>query len=280
MLVTIYTRTDTRSKVLGAAMQKGIRLAGDDAVLTPTPHYQGPVGDVALFYAYKGECRKIMADYIEAGKHVVYMDRGYFGEKRPGTDHYNGFHRFAIDALHPTPEQVMLEGCRNDRWRRHRITVNPSRTDGDYILVAGMSPNQARNAGLQPLEWELETVKRLRFETDRAIFYRPKPSWEDAPYVPGTLDVRDNTLRDLLPSAYLTVSHHSNVAIDGLIAGVPGVVSEGPSRKVCPFTVDLKNPYFPEKKELTQFLCGLSYWQWNRDEMSNGLAWNFLRERL
>jgi len=279
MLVNIYTRTDTRSKVLGAAMAQGIRAVGDNALITPTPYYGGPgTDDVALFYAYKGECRKIMADYLEADRRVVYIDRGYFGTKPFGTDHYSGYHRFAINRLHPTPEDVMDAVGDIDRWKSHRIDPQP-RKKGSHILLAGMSPNQARKAGLKPGEWEAETARELRAVTNRTILYRPKPSWEDAPAIQGTVEDPAGTLKQALEGCHLTVSHHSNVAIDGLLAGVPGMVETGPASAMCQMTDQIEEPFFPDKTHLTQFLSGLSYWQWNRDEMNSGAAWNFLRLR-
>ena len=280
LLVNVYTRTDTRSKVLGAAMQRGIKAVGDFARLMPTIYYKSPDdADVAMFYAYKGRCKEIMADYLKAGKHVVYIDRGYFGTKPPGTDHYNGYHRFAIDALHPTPEDVMRASINWDRWKHHRIDPQ-KHYKGSHILLAGMSPNQARKAGLKANEWEIRTAKELRRVTKRTILYRPKPSWDGAPSVPGCVDAREKTLGQCLWRCHLTVSHHSNIAIDGLIAGVPGMVTDGPCRNICPEGGLIEEPFFPGKTFLTQFLSGLSYWQWNRDEMVDGTAWRFLKEQI
>ena len=261
-------------------MARGIKAIGDTPHILPTPHYESPNrSDVAVFYAYKGRCKEIMAEYLDAGKHVVYIDRGYFGTKPPGTDHYNGYHRFAIDALHPTPEDVMRASDNWDRWKRHRIDPQ-KRQKGSHILLAGMSPNQARKAGLKANEWEIRAAQELRRVTKRIILYRPKPSWDTAPSVPGCVDARGETLSQCLWGCHLTVSHHSNIAIDGLIAGVPGVVTDGPCRSICPEGGLIEEPFFPGKTFLTQFLSGLSYWQWTRDEMVDGTAWGFLKEQV
>lgn len=280
MLVSVFTRTDTRSKVIGAAMARGIQAAGDSALITPTPYYGGPgTDDVALFYGYKGTCKEIMADYLKAGKRVVYIDRGYFGKSKGDADHYGGYHRFAIDAIHPTPEQVMKASGSIDRWRRHGITPMPRRP-GSIILLAGMSPNQAKKIGLEPNEWEEKAVVGLQKHSDRIIFYRPKPSWTDATALQGTVDARATNLSMLLRDCHLTVSHHSNVAIDGLLAGVPGMVETGPASGICPPDNDLDKPFFPDDMMRMQFLSGLSYWQWNKDEMVSGEAWKFLRNQF
>jgi len=58
------------------------------------------------------------------------------------------------------------------------------------------------------------------------------------------------------------------------------MVTDGPCQSICPEGGLIEKPLFPSKTFLTQFLSGLSYWQWTRDEMVDGTAWRFLKEQI
>jgi hypothetical protein len=76
-----------------------------------------------------------------------------------------------------------------------------------------------------------------------------------------------STIEQLLCGASLIVCRHSNVAIDGAIAGVPFECEDGAAAWLKP------QPYTRENR--LRFLCRLSWWQWRPDEA--GEAWAFIR---
>lgn len=259
-------------------MAHGIRKFGDKIRVRLQHEYKEPDTDVAVFY---GLMRNVLDDYRRAGRKAIYVDLGYWGRHLGGR--FAGFHKLALNARHPTAyfQKSKHHGSRFNqfnvrvrRWKERR---------GDSILLAGMSDKAAEAEGFRPEQWETEIVAKLRYYTDREIIYRPKPNWDGAKGVPGTRMVRgrDGDVETVLAQCHAVVTHHSNVAIDALLYGVPVFCWDGIATapgKACSDLSLIENP--PEALDREQWASDAAWTQWNVSEMRKGSAWKYLRDEV
>lgn len=255
-------------------MQRGIERTGEPARLVPAPKYGGVDAEVAVFYGFNATMRRIFADYREAGKTVVYVDLGYFGRVEGGA--LRGYHKVVVNGRHPTA-YFQNRAHDDSRARGLGLRIKDWRS-GRHIIVAGMSAKAAEAEGFRVEAWERKAIARLRSLTDREIIYRPKPSWSKAQPIEGArFEPGREDLPALLADCHAVVTHHSNVAVDGLIEGVPAFAMSGVAVPLA--TGDLsriETPHRPEGRE--QWLNDLCYCQWNVKEIAAGLAWRHLKD--
>ena len=261
MKVVIYSRAMGRNKrvrMINDATAAGARRHGIDVVFATD--FDGEIlGDVAVAYGWVHE--PIFTAYKSAGAHYVYWDLGYWGRRIS-----DGYHRCAIDDWDTVVN--MLHGCPSDRFDKWGIDValpvDLSRRK--EVLIAGMSAKSAGTHGFKPGEWETCTQSYLS-SFGAPIHVRKKPTSKE-PAEP---------IEQALSRTRLVVSHHSNVAIDALIAGVPSYVEAGIGL-LTTSSLDVDNPTFPSRGKQMQTLYDAAYTQYSITEMANGVAWNYIQE--
>lgn len=223
--------------------------------------------DAAIFWGYVTTCQNIMNGFRDAGKAAVYLDLAYWQR-----DHY---FKVSVNDRHPT--QYFQK--RNHDSRR-RVMVSPELGDwkcGNHILLAGMGAKAAWAEKCEPVEsWERTMVQIIKDYTNRPIIYRPKPSWSGAKPIPGTIF---SSRKDPLPlkGCHAVVTHHSNVAVDGLVYGVPVFTHYGVASSLGSGGVwRIEKPYYSEDRE--QWLNDVAYCQWSETELKDGTCWRHLKE--
>lgn len=270
MKVVLYsTRTAGRAGHVALAMCAGLRRHGVE--VEALGRWDGKVrGDVAVAYGWINE--PIFTAYRMAGGHFAYFDMGYFNRKPSGDKggSREGHHRLAIDGWDTA--DTMRRGCPDDRWRALGIEVNPDRVGivPHAILVAGMSGKAAGTHGFVPNQWERQTLDRVHelFPNVEVIF-REKPKDLDAV----------EPIANVLNRVGLIITHHSNVAVDGLVAGVPCFARKGVGKLVSATDVAAPAPRVVEV-ERRALLADVAYAQWTPAEMRTGEAWVHIREIL
>lgn len=261
-----------RSRYCAQAMAAGIRRCGGRVELRQRWHGETD-GDVVIAYGWRNLA--MFEAYRAAGKLFVYLDMGYW-HRRPRGAIFRGYHKVVVNARDPFA--YFRRGHPDDRLRQLRIRIEPWRTGGDHILLAGMSAKSAWHYGYGPEAWETKAIARLRKHTSRPIVYRPKPSWPGARPIAGT-DFADPKapLASALNGAWAVVTHHSNVGIDALVAGVPVYSVKGlASTMSFPLDEIEDPPFVPDR---AGFLADVAYCQWNADEMESGACWRHLKAR-
>lgn len=282
--VAVYARRNRRrSKVLASAMINGIHRCGDIPRFFEHTQYQGPAYRIAVFYG-AGQADgmgKLLSDYralADQGYVAIHMDLGYWGRKHGGT--FAGYHKIAVNARHPTA-YFQRRKHPGDRARTLGLRAQPAKSRGAHILLAGMSEKSAIDNGFAGAEvWERQAVAEIRKRTDRPIIYRPKPSWPGARPIEGVeYSPPDQPLNHVLERAHCVVTHHSNVAGDGYLLGVPAFCWEGVGSTLASQDWDLiDNPRQTTIEERQQWVNDVAYCQWKPEEMKRGDTWRHLKD--
>ncbi len=273
MKIVLYSVANQgRAGHVAEAMQAGLRRHGITAdILT---RWNGQVaGDMAIAYGWKHE--PTFSAYRRAGGHFAYFDMGYFNRKPSGDKggSREGHHRLAINEWDTIG--TMKRGQPSDRWDELGIEIQPDRAPtSDMILVAGMSDKAAGTHGFKPGQWERDTVSHLtaRFPT-RQVILRAKPRNLDSV----------EPIAQVLERTGFIVTHHSNVAVDGLVAGVPCWSRKGVGKLVSRGENAVEGAlmaYQPSFEERRALLADVAYCQWAPDEMRSGAAWAHIKELI
>lgn len=284
MRFVTYRDSNRRSRLACGAAAEGVRRLGIEVDCLHVDDYVEPTHDVAVICGRRGRGLQVYREYREAGRHVVQLDLGYWRRTALPEDggRYAGYMKVSVDHHHPTA-YFQRRKHPPDRFAALGVSIRPRRgqsaleRDG-VIILAGMSAKGAWVYDMVPEEWERRAVARLRAVTSRSIIYRPKPSWAGAGRIEGTtFGGGKGDVEDALAGAWAVVTHHSNVAVDAVVAGVPVVAEDGVGLAVSPRPLEsVEDPWFPAEEERMQFLYDVAYCQWTMTEIADGLAWRHL----
>ena len=275
MHVEVIIGHTPRARIICDAMATGIRRCGDSVRESKEEFYNGPVGDVAVFYGLSGKLRDAFLAYRQAGLKAVYIDLGYWNRTEGGKLY--GYHKIAVNSRHPTAYYSQRYHAK-DRFAKLGVNIKPWNKGGTHILLAGMGAKAADVEGFKANEWEEAAVRELRRYTDRPIIYRPKPSWRGPIAIEGTLfSPAEQPLAEVLDNCHATVSHHSNVCVDGLLEGIPSFCFHGVATDMGHSNLSLiESPIYPDGRDM--WAAHVAYTQWKPDEMQGGHAWHYLKD--
>ena len=274
-VIVYFAPGNARSQLVGQAMLRGIRNFDPTVQLISSQRYRGPNSRIAVFYGLSDGLRQVFDDYRQDERRkAIYVDLGYWGRRKK--TRFDGYHKISIDSRHPTGYFQTVEHPA-DRFRSHSIQIKPWREDGRHILVIGMSGKGALAEGFVPEQWERRTVMQLRELTKRPIVYRPKPNWIGAKPIMGAAFQRESPIEHALADAWAVVCHHSNVAVEAILAGVPAICPLGVASVMAGHRLEqIDAPPMPEGRE--QWASDIAYCQWTMAEMQSGAAWRHLRK--
>lgn len=262
-------------------MAAGIAAAGDRPVIFDEKNYAGPealAAKVAVFYGLEGNLPRVFNDFAKLGR-AVYVDLGYWGRREGGR--WSGYHKISVNARHPVGYYRKPDHP-NDRLQHFGIVpAKWRRTGGEFILLAGMGDKGAYAEGFEPEQWERWAIAEIQRYTKRRILYRAKPSWKTAKPIAGTVWSDPKVSVDAeLARAWAVVTHHSNVAVDAILAGVPAFCWGGVAREMSLQDLSrIEDPWFPGGRK--QWAADIAYTQWSVEEMRTGLPWVHLkREKI
>lgn len=260
-------------------MFAGLRYLNLECEKLPSHKFIRPQHDIAVFYGLSEGLRRVYDAYRDdPTRTLLFVDLGYWSRRK--RTRWDGYHKIIANARHPNA-YFQDRAHPHDRVAVHGLKFKPWRepTPRGHILVAGMSGKAAAADGILPERWERGVIHRLRNLTKRQIVYRPKPNWIGARPIPGSTFGINQTLEDALEGCHAVVSHHSNVAIEALVAGIPCFLVDGAGRPMsgCAKTLDdIETPPMPETRQ--QWAADLAYTQWSLQEMQTGKAWLGLRK--
>lgn len=260
MALTVVCFTDhrlSRYRKVALAMMEGIRRCGDNSVLSDV---RSPFigGDAAVIWGWKRR------DLLKKYRQFAYVDIGYWNR-----DEY-----FRVSVNGWSPDLYVQAGLPSKRFERLGLEIKPWKT-GSEILIAGSSPKAAIDHGFSYMEWEIRTAKSLK-DCGYPLIYRPKPTDRMQSPIDG-IGYDTRPVSQALASARAVVTHHSNSAVDALLAGIPVHCETGaaacmsvPLDQVCEAN---------EPDGRVQFLHDVAWLQWTMAEMLSGECWAHLKDR-
>ena len=276
MKYLFYRSQTARSRIIFEAVQAGLARLGRAIELKHENEYAGVEADVAVHYGLWGNLRRVQQEYAAAGRKSVLIDLGYWGRIEGGK--LAGYHRFSVNARHATAYFQRIRHPR-DRFRHFRFEPQPFKRGGRHVLLAGMSGKAAWVYGLEPEQWERKAVAGLRLFTQRPIYYRPKPSWKEASEISGAVfaDWKQVEIEAMLDDCWAVVTHHGNVAMDALLAGVPAFCEDGLAKPLaCGSLERIERPNYPDESARDQLLWDAAYTQYTVAEIAEGTAFRYL----
>ena len=218
-----------------------------------TESYTGQSDWLVVFGWGSGQNQQAMKKHMESGRNVLVMDMGYLKRGRQTV-------RFSVNALHPTDQlQFAPDGS---RFERTGVELSNVHNQDGHSLVLQLT-RKSRNAfGYSGNAWERNTVSR--FLADRPygrIVLRPKRG--KAENVDGTFPSVLEFIADDLYGCSRVAVHHSNVAIDAAILGVPCYAEHGVGAGV--YTDPLGTALSEAQRR--KFLEQVAWFNWELDEL-------------
>lgn len=266
-------------------MTAGIVAFGDAADLLPESALSIELKpedyDAHVFYGLEGRLPSLFGRMLAADVPVVYVDLGFWGRREGGR--YAGFHKVSVSSRHPVAYYRRPQHP-TDRFDRFRIEIQPwhrgrareLRVTGPILLV-GMGAKGAAAEGFGPQEWERGIVTEIRKHTHRQILYRPKPSDPLASRIEGCgYSTKDRKIEAEIASAWAVVTHHSNAAVEAILAGTPAFCWGGVGRDLASWDLStIENPEYPDGRY--EWAADIAYTQFSVPEMTSGICWAHLR---
>jgi hypothetical protein len=124
------------------------------------------------------------------------------------------------------------------------------------------------------MAWETKMAKKFQ-AMGFDVVYRPKPKDQSKRPIAGV--GYDTTPIVNWDRVAAVATHHSNIALEALVAGVPVHCETGAAKNMSFHPDEIQSAAIPAGRE--QFLWDCAYLQWTLDEMKSGECWSHLKER-
>ena len=193
------------------------------------------------------------AESIKRAREFWYIDHGYFGK---GTPHkFDGYYRIVYNSIiHDVGGDFP-----SDRLKNFNLEFKDWRKNGDKIILIPPSIPMGKFLGVPTDKWIEETKQEIKKYSDRKIEVCQKQK--------GKM----SNLKELMKTAWVLVTDHSNAQVDALTQGIP-VIATSPMRRIGS-VAEIENPVMDRS-----FLKTLAYRQWTIQEIKSGQAWSELND--
>jgi hypothetical protein len=225
---------------------------------------------------------------LDNHKNVIVIDSNLFQFANAELTNY--YLRYSLNGIFPTTGFYFDNKIDESRWQsisnRLNIELKNYRTTGDHILVCLQRVDGWSMCGLSVQEWLDNTVNEIRKYSSRPIIVRKHPGDRRQDHLQFSNQYTISAtpkLADDLQNCWATVTYNSSPGIASLIYGVPVFVTDTEPKQsqtwpAC--NTDLKLLDNPIMHDRTDWINKISQSHWNDDEVANGTAWQFIRERL
>lgn len=243
-----------RYRKIAEAVCAGVVTHGDLAKIVP--HDATPDADVGVMYGWK------LNASLRRYPKFIYADLGYWQRET----HY----RMTVGGW--SPEGYVCAGLPDYRLRSLGVRIKPWKS-GENVLLIGASEKASREHGFGYMEWEQDMAARLT-SLGHSVVYRPKPNdLKRRPIAGCGLDV--GSLAHAFSVAKAVVSHHSNVCVEALAAGLPVHCVTGAAAAMSVPVESLGT----RRDGREQFLADVAWLQWTLDEIRRGEFWAHIKQR-
>lgn len=223
--------------------------------------------DGLILFGIGGNSRDVFDAYTQAGKAVVFLDKGY-------TTRASMF-RVAVNAFQPV-DFVAHARKPADRWAALGIELKPYRVNrGGYALFDGAS-NKFCLWHRMPYweEWGRSMVAKIESAYGGPVKYRPRPSHNIRETLPPLVDD--------MAGAFVVVSYGGNIGFDCVVGGVPHfAIGDSVARPLSETDWSRVNvARVPSDSERLQWCANVAYCQWSLAEIEAGAIWSHIEEQL
>jgi hypothetical protein len=255
VITCILNPGKSNARQMIGAFAQGALAAGKQAMVVEVNASSPPIGGPGPFCFYGVD--EVTLRHWEAvllrSDEFFYIDNGYFRSKWQGGDYY----RITHNAMQHNGQGV----SNGDRWNKLDLAIHERRTGGRTVLVAcqsdfwylrhGVSKEHwiygvGRDTAQQVLDLKLQVQVRDKSE------HKTKIDWDEI---------------------YCVVTHSSNVAVDGLIQGVPCVVTAPCAARTLAGVYPNIRHLDWDKIETWMWAASLADHQWTVAEITQGLPW-------
>lgn len=202
------------------------------------------------------------------GKSYLVLERGYFLDRYEWTSiGFNGLNGYADFHNYNSP---------GNRWHRHRHLMQPWKDNEEgQIVVIGQWKSDATLRHVDIKSWYVKTLTTLENRFDSEIVFRAHPGH------PGQREPKSRaTLQQLLEDARCVVTFNSTVGVEAVMMGIPTIATDRGSMAWEVTGHSLDDIAAPVRYDREQWARDLAYTQWNHEEISTGVAWDHLRQRI
>lgn len=200
-------------------------------------------------------CEEIKRDYY-------YIDHGYFN-----SGHFSGYYRVTKNGRQKVIYEAHDRNYPDDRWRSLGKDIQPWKRIGRNIVIFPFNEVKpfgfpvAKFYNIDPRKWVDNIKEECKLHSDRTVVVKEK--WK-------------GNIEDVLDDAWVTISHSSNASMEGLLAGVPTIVTgESACLPISWRFEDIEKPWWPSREWL---MNSLAYQQFTLEEMYDGTAWRALND--
>ena len=273
----------------------GVALLGDQAV--KHTGFNIMPADVAVIQGWTHEQGKsaphltLRQQVIDAqrstGTRLLVIDSNLFNYKQK--DHPANYLRYSFDGVFPTTGNYFDQIVDPARWQQISqdldVPLQPWRTHGDHILICTQRQGGWSMKGLSVMSWLNQTVEQIRKYSNRPIRVRAHPGDKQAKtYLsqdPRWTISTNPGLKDDLHNAWAVITYNSSPGVAGAIEGIPVFVTDPVPQNSQAHAVantDLSQLETPKTFERQAWVERLAMSHWNFAELSNGRAWQHIRQ--
>lgn len=293
--IPVKNKNLSKPEILKRFVQ-GVTVHGDSGILHKDPTLV-PC-DVAVIQGWTHEHGKnsphlkfrqaVIVEQKRQKKKLIVVDSNLFGYRQPIQN--KNYLRYSFDGVFPTTGFYFDTEVDPQRWQQisqdHGLVLQPWQTEGKHILICTQRQGGWSMKGLSVIDWVHQTVKEIKKYSNRPIVVRLHPGDNQANKYRADLEkfykISNNArLTDDFAGAWAAVTYNSSPGVAAAIEGIPVFVTDPVPETSQAYPVantDLAQIESPETFERQDWLNRLCMSHWSFDELSNGSAWQHIRQ--
>lgn len=274
----------------------GVRLAGDEVTIVDDLRVIEPA-DIAVLQGWIGmkraphlEQRHRVIEYQRLAKaHTLVIDSNLFGFLDPADK--DRYLRYSLNGIFPTTAHYFTNKIDRSRWptikAHYRFEERAWNFSGSNVLICCQRDGGWSMDGVSVLNWLSVIIPKIREHTNRPIVIRPHPGslkvlpairqiWPD-------ITISQQDIRQDLDRAWCTITYNSSPGVASLLWGVPTFITDPLARRSQAYgmgATDLNLIDQPPRPDREEFYHRLSQCHFATANLCDGMAWQFMRDRL
>jgi hypothetical protein len=199
--------------------------------------------------------------------------------------------RYSFNGVFPATGIYCNDKPDDKNWKSikkdYNMDLMPWRSSGNHILLALQRPQGWSMRGVNFESWLIDTVTKIRNNTDRPIVARWHPgNWKDFPRYEKfirkqkiIISPQQRPIVDDLKNCWALVCHNSTPSSVAIIEGIPAFITDDPGYCQAGTVInrdfsDLENPNMPDRDT---WIKQLAQCHWNFDDLKSGSCWSHMR---